>query len=264
MFPARFTDQDEYAPDRLGGLSASLNSPVIGAVSSHLAAATTHAQFVAGFPGSNQAPSWLKCLLNDVGFGILILDPELNVCFCNDSAKLALQGAGFESLLWVPGPGHLASGVTKSQITVRESDRPDIRKFLACAKLAVKGQRKLILVGEGLNQLALALSPINLGEQFPQQGVLVTTERKTVCESLSLWAYGRVQGLTAGELKVLDYLAIGQEPKEVADSLKISLTTVRTHIKAIISKTHATNLRDLLLRIAKLPPIRTLPCCSME
>jgi DNA-binding CsgD family transcriptional regulator len=241
MFPARFTALDEYTQERGdGGLSRNLN-----------------AYFPADLPHNNKAPSWLKCLLNDVGFGILILDPELTVCFCNDSARVAIVAAGFESLL--RPVEKMASDINDS---VESKDRPDVKQFLSCARLAVKGQRKLILLGEGENQIAAALSPINLGEQYSQHGVLVTTERKTVCETISLWAYGRVQGLTSGELKVLDHLATGQGPKAVADSLKISVTTVRTHIKSIISKTESSGLRDLLLKVAKLPPIRTLPCCS--
>ena len=240
MFPARFTAQDEYAQDRFASDNV-LYLP--GDVPAQL-------------PRNEQAPSWLKCLLNDVGFGILILDPDLNVCFCNDSAKAALDAAGFGRLLTIP-----AETTQAGQDAIKSSGCTDLKRFFSSAKLAVKGQRKLILLGEGTNQIAAALSPINLGEQYAQHGVLVTTERKTVCEAISLWAYGRVQGLTSGELKVLEFLANGQEPKQVAGSLKISLSTVRTHIRSIVSKTDSSSMRDLLLRVAKLPPIRTLPCC---
>ena len=243
MFPARFTAKDEYAQDRFASDNV-LYLP--GDVPAQL-------------PRNEQAPSWLKCLLNDVGFGILILDPDLNVCFCNDSAKAALDAAGFGGLL-----AGLTGTTQAAHDAIKSSGCTDLKKFFLSAKLAVKGQRKLILLGEGANQIAAALSPINLGEQYAQHGVLVTTERKTVCETISLWAYGRVQGLTSGELKVLEFLAIGQEPKEVAGSLKISLSTVRTHIRSIVSKTDSSSMRDLLLRVAKLPPIRTLPCCISE
>lgn len=241
MFPARFTDQAEYAQDHTGGsLTSNLN-----------------AYLPVDVPQNNKAPSWLKCLLNDVGFGILILDPELRACFCNDGARAALTSVGAESLLSLDIE-------MESEDHAASKDRADIKQFLSYAKLAVTGQRKLVLLGQGDIQIAAALSPISLGEHYRQHGVLVTTERKTVCESISLWAYGRVQGLTAGELKVLDFLANGQEPKEVANSLKISVTTVRTHIKSIISKTASSSLRNLLLRVAKLPPIRTLSCCALE
>jgi hypothetical protein len=225
MFQAQFSLQDEYAPARIVDDSERQ------------------------LPNPNQAPSWLRCLLNDVGFGILILDPDLKPCFCNDTADLALRSAGYASLIEAPS----------AEVTAQEGkDRVDIRKFIACARLAAKGQRKLILLGHGERQIAAAFAPIHLGEEFERQGVLVTIERKTVCEVLSLWAYGRVQGLTSGELKVLDFLAKGQEPKLVATSLKISVTTVRSHIKSILNKTEEPTIRGLLLRIAKLPPIR--PC----
>jgi Bacterial regulatory proteins, luxR family len=232
MFQPRFTDPGEYAKSRL---EVEPSSPDL--------------------PNVNKAPSWLRCLLNDVGFGILILDPELKTCFCNDTARSAFVNAGFSSLL--------ESGPSNGK-ELEGKERVDFKKFIASARLAVKGQRKLILLGHQENQIAAALSPISLGENYDRQGVLITTERKTVCESLSLWAYGRVQGLTSGELKVLDFLATGQEPKLVAKSLKISVTTVRTHIKSILNKTDEPTIRGLLLRIAKLPPIRTLPCALSD
>ncbi len=231
MFQAHFTDKAEYAPMRVGSdPEQEITSP-------------------------NRPPSWLRGLLNDVGFGVLILDPALKVCFCNDTASAALNGAGFASLL---RPDRSGANDQAGK------ERADVKRFLGCARLAVKGQRKLLLLGHGEHQIAAAFSPINLCEDFEKNGVLVTTERKTVCETISLWAYGRVQGLTSGELKVLDFLATGQEPKAVAESLKISVTTVRTHIKSILNKTEEATIRALLLRVAKLPPIRTLPCCPQE
>jgi DNA-binding CsgD family transcriptional regulator len=235
MFQAHFTDKDYDSPARLEG---ELEIPQDRGQEKDV-------------PSLNQAPSWLRCLLNDVGFGILILDPDLKVCFCNDIASTALEGAGF---------GYLTQAAVPIAKSAEGRDPADIKKFLSFAKLAVKGQRKLLLLGQDDHQIAVALSPISLCEGFEQNGVLVTTERKTVCETLSLWAYGRVQGLTAGELKVLHSLATGHEPKVVAESLRISVTTVRTHIKSILNKTDEPSIRGLLLRVAKLPPIRTLPC----
>jgi DNA-binding NarL/FixJ family response regulator len=47
--------------------------------------------------------------------------------------------------------------------------------------------------------------------------------------------------LTAREAEVLDYLAQGYLYKEIADALKISYTTVNTHIRHIYEKLHVTS-----------------------
>jgi Bacterial regulatory proteins, luxR family len=197
----------------------------------------------------NAAPVWLRSLLDDVGFGVLILDAQLNVCFRNEDAKATLSAIGVGDLV-------VGSAIT---ISKRENQNTSCTsKFVINAKLAARGHRKLVIFGDRDNQVAIAMSPIQLEGQCTEFGVIVTMERKTVCETISLWAYGKVQGLTPGELKVLQQLADGQDPTAVAETLKISVTTVRTHIRSMVSKTDSSCMRSLLMKVAKLPPIRTL------
>ncbi len=195
----------------------------------------------------NAAPIWLRSLLNDVGFGVLILDQELKICFSNDDAKVSLLSIGidqdaFERML---APKYSINNGTGN-----------LAKFLTNARQASKGLRKLVIFSDQYNQVALAMSPILLDGRPFEFGVMVSMERKAVCETSSLWAYGKVQGLTPGELKVLQQLANGEEPKLVAKNLKISVTTVRSHIRSMVSKTESSCMRGLLMKVAKLPPIR--------
>jgi DNA-binding CsgD family transcriptional regulator len=188
-------------------------------------------------------PAWLGALLNDVGFGVLILDRELNVRFSNDAGRQAIAYAGLDVIL------QISDGCPQSS---------DARQFQSIARLAASGLRKLTIMGRDPRRIAIAMSPMSLGGPFDGMGVLVTIERKSVCESISLWGYGKVMGLTEGELKVLDQLTSGQEPKVAAAELNISVTTVRSHIRSMISKTESNSLRHLLMKVSRLPPIRTL------
>jgi hypothetical protein len=195
----------------------------------------------------NAAPLWLRSLLNDVGFGVLILDPELGVCFSNEDAMAALAIIGIDT--------HSCDGKVNG-LSQSNTAKENLSKFLATARQAAKGQRKLVIFGDHNNQVALAMSPILLEGRPFEFGIMVTMERKTVCERSSLWAYGKVQGLTPGELKVLQQLANGEDPKLVAENLNISVTTVRTHIRSMVSKTESSCMRGLLMKVAKLPPMR--------
>jgi DNA-binding CsgD family transcriptional regulator len=201
------------------------------------------------FATEEQPQTWLHCLLNEVGFGILILNEQLEVHFCNHTARQALGKVGLSCL-----SGH-DSDTSGECLGLH---RRKISEFYAQAKLAAKGQRKFVLLGDDVDQIVVALSPINLGEQYLQFGVLVTTERKSVCKSSSLWAYGKALALTASELKVLHLLADGDGPKIVAENLKVSVTTVRSHIRSIIDKTASANLREVLLKVSKLPPMSSV------
>jgi DNA-binding NarL/FixJ family response regulator len=50
-------------------------------------------------------------------------------------------------------------------------------------------------------------------------------------------------GLTTREQEVLDLIATGATDKEIAEQLSLSLHTVKSHVRNILSKTHAINRR---------------------
>jgi DNA-binding NarL/FixJ family response regulator len=50
--------------------------------------------------------------------------------------------------------------------------------------------------------------------------------------------------LTHREREVLDLVATGATNQEIADRLTISLHTVKSHVRSILSKLHAANRRD--------------------
>jgi DNA-binding NarL/FixJ family response regulator len=55
---------------------------------------------------------------------------------------------------------------------------------------------------------------------------------------------GPADGLTLREQEVLDLIATGATDKEIAERLALSLHTVKSHVRSILSKTHAMNRRQ--------------------
>ena len=55
---------------------------------------------------------------------------------------------------------------------------------------------------------------------------------------------GETFGLTAREKEVLDLIATDASDKEIAAQLALSLHTVKSHVRSILSKTHAINRRQ--------------------
>jgi two-component system, NarL family, nitrate/nitrite response regulator NarL len=55
---------------------------------------------------------------------------------------------------------------------------------------------------------------------------------------------GEPFGLPVREQEVLDLIATGATDKEIAAQLALSLHTVKSHVRNILSKTHASNRRQ--------------------
>lgn len=70
-------------------------------------------------------------------------------------------------------------------------------------------------------------------------------------KELRLAALASRCGLTPAESKVLGLLARSKPPAEVATALRITIHTVRTHVKKILEKTECTRMVDLVLLLAE-------------
>jgi DNA-binding CsgD family transcriptional regulator len=82
--------------------------------------------------------------------------------------------------------------------------------------------------------------------------------RPTVCESLMLCFFARNHGLTGAEEQVLGFLCQGYSAPETAAQLKVAVSTVRSHVRSLCAKTGSSGMRELVSRVAVLPPVA--PC----
>jgi len=84
---------------------------------------------------------------------------------------------------------------------------------------------------------------------------LVLLGKRQVCGALSVQGYAREYRLSPIEAQVLCGLCEGDSPQEIADRHGVKIATVRTQISNIRAKTGAANIRDLVQRVAQLPPL---------
>jgi DNA-binding CsgD family transcriptional regulator len=54
---------------------------------------------------------------------------------------------------------------------------------------------------------------------------------------------------------VLEHLCTGQDPTDIAEQLGVAISTVRTQVSSIRQKTGASNIRELVRKVAVLPPL---------
>jgi DNA-binding CsgD family transcriptional regulator len=66
-----------------------------------------------------------------------------------------------------------------------------------------------------------------------------------------LWAYAQANALSAQETRVLEALADGESPAGVARRHQVGISTVRTQIRGIVTKTRVGGMRELLAHMAR-------------
>ena len=183
----------------------------------------------------NEAPdALLPRLLDEIDYGMMLVDVDGGrLLLANRAARLECADG---RLLRCAGERLQAS---------RNADAAP----LALALLdAARGKRTLLTLGAEGATLTLAVIPL-------APGALVIVGRRQLCETLSVEMFARCHRLTAAEVHVLRALCSGLPPARIAAEFGVKLATVRTQVASIRSKTAAANIRELVSRIAALPPI---------
>jgi DNA-binding NarL/FixJ family response regulator len=182
---------------------------------------------------------WLQSLLDKVPYGLGVISCSLEILLINRNAEKGFEAFG-EKL-------DAVDCLQKRNLSVQ------MERLARAVMQATTGSRQMVLFSRAGEQLAIAVSPFQLDDG--NVGALLTTESINQSDSLSLLCYGRLLGLTSTEIKVIEKLLQGAGPESAAAGLSISIATVRSHIRSILSKTESSCLRTLLLRLAKLPPL---------
>ena len=99
---------------------------------------------------------------------------------------------------------------------------------------------------DGKNPLSSLPGAAAVIVQDPAEPVRVPTE-----------ALAELYGLTPAEGRVIEHIAHGQAPQQIADELGVTLTTVKTHLQKIFAKTNTARQADLVQLITRAtPPVR--------
>jgi DNA-binding CsgD family transcriptional regulator len=130
----------------------------------------------------------------------------------------------------------------------------DAELHVAIAR-AGEGRRSLVHLDavEGA-QLAVAIVPLKGQAGEPMRAALVFA-RANVCDPLMLHFFARRYALTPTEQQVLGILCEGRSAPEVAAQLHVAVSTVRSHVRSLCAKTRSSGVRELVGRLAVLPPV---------
>lgn len=193
-------------------------------------------------PTAPVAP-WMAAVLDAIDYGLLLLDRGRRVLHANRAARAGLPsnpvGLSWQEALACRSP---ADGMAVGQAIQAALER---------------GWRRLVTLEREGGPIGVAVVPLPSGDAAD---VLLVLSRERVCEPLSMHWYAGSHGLTPAECRVLGELCNGATPAEIATTLGVALSTVRTQVAAVRAKTGAAGLRQLVACVASLPPI----VCAME
>ncbi len=207
-----------------------------------------------GYIGLQQAPhpypeseQLLAHALDEIACGVIIVDEHSQIQHCNLAGKVILQRA---QLLRQEASKLFATAIK------------DQTEFLEALNRAKQGKRGMLTLGER-SQATVAVVPLDRHTQAsikdtaqaPACRIALIFSRSGMCETLMMSFFARAHQLTRSEEQILSLICVGHTAPEMAKQLQVGEATVRTHIRSICQKTHSHGIREVVKRLALLPPL---------
>jgi DNA-binding CsgD family transcriptional regulator len=179
-------------------------------------------------------------MMDEVDHGMLVIDGDGALRHANHLARFEMAQSRF-----IMSHGQLLLGST-TQFS---------QQIEQATKQALKGHRQLVSLQSDDRELSLAFVPLSHALESDAPTVLVMLSRQNVCENLAVRMYARANHLSPSEEAVLIALCKGYTIPEIAAEHRVAVSTVRTQIKALRTKTGCTSIRMIMLRVNSLPPV---------
>jgi DNA-binding CsgD family transcriptional regulator len=178
---------------------------------------------------------------DEIDYGILLVDGQARVLHINHAAREELDAS------------HPLQLRSRTLHALCEHDTQPLRDALADA--TQRGLRRLLALGDGGQRVRVTVVPLPAPLPGQPAATMLMLGRRQMCEQLSVQAYARSQGLTPAETRVLEALCADVPPNRIAEQQGVAVSTVRTQIGSIRVKTGAVSIRELVGRVARLPPM---------
>lgn len=185
--------------------------------------------------------SLLALALDEMDYGVVLLDESFRVLHANHQARTDLRAT---------------SPVSLDGNVLRVASATDQRVLEEALVASVgRGIRRLIRLGNGAQPMRVAVVPLPVGGGWRSPAVMLAVERRQVCAPLTVQGFARLYRLSPGEEQVLTELCAAHNPLDIAHRHGVALSTVRTQITNIRTKTGTDSIRDLVHQMSMLPPL---------
>ena len=182
-------------------------------------------------------------VLDEMDYGVMLMDAGRRILHANQLARREIS---------------LRVAVRCEADTLYAALPEQDAELVNSLRAAARGQRSMAEFGAGVQTLTLAFVPqsrLAAPQSRPAFGVLVTFGKRHFGDNLALQCYALARKLTHGEHGVLQALCAGLSAEDIARQNGVYLSTVRSQISSIRAKTGATSMRQLVQRVAALPPM---------
>ena len=185
-------------------------------------------------------PDYLHLLFDEISHGVVVTSPQGRVLQSNRAARDEMT----------------QHGVLYVRHDVLQTLSPMDGKLLhAALGKASGGIRSLVsLSGSGIT-LMLSAIPLEHQPGIGCKQIALFFERRAICDSGMFVFFARSHRLTRTEEQVLNLLCRSMSTPDIALSLDVAVSTVRSHVRSLCIKTSAKGARELVNRIATLPPV---------
>lgn len=188
-------------------------------------------------------PDLLSLLIDELGHGVIVVGESGQILHANRVARTELTRRRM---------------LEKTGGELRAISPAEGRMLQSALSKAATGKRSLINVSsEGLT-LNLAVVPLTQDSDAWETRIALFFARAEVCESGVFGFFARSYGLTQTEEQVLAILCRGLSTPEIAVQMKVAVSTVRSHVRSLCAKTGSSGVRELVNRVAVLPPVAPL------
>jgi DNA-binding CsgD family transcriptional regulator len=186
-------------------------------------------------------PALLAATMDEIDYGLLLIVDGHDVVLANHTARIELDA-------------HHPLELIGSKLNAKHHEDAAVLGG-ALAEVFRRGHRRLIMLGRSARCISMSIVPLPPAGALPTAWALALIGKPQVCQDLSVEAYARSHKLTQAETLVLKGLCHGATPAEIARNHKVAMSTVRTHVGSIRSKTSAPSIGALVRTISMLPPI---------
>lgn len=183
-------------------------------------------------------------MLDEIDHAMLLVD-GLHVLHANRAARQQLEGDDTSGHPLQYGTGWVSARSRVDMVALEDA--------ITAAKS--RGIRKLLTLGGGAKRISVAVIPMAVQRGDDHAAVLLVMGKRHVCGDLAVFWFARSHGLTQAESTVLQALCKGLGPGDIARANAVAISTVRTQLSAIRSKTSMPSLRELVNQVACLPPL---------
>lgn len=189
----------------------------------------------------------LALMLDQLTHGALVINASRRILHANQAARRELDKAV----------------VICSEIgELKFVSSADTLNYETAMERALAGERSLIKLaferGSQADAAVVTVVPLDRPAGSSSKRIALFLSRASACESGAFKAFASAYGLTQTEEQVLDLSCRGLSTPEIAARMKIAVSTVRSHVRNACIKTGSRGVRELVHRIAVLPPVAPL------